>query len=82
MSDYETILESLDNTQGYEINMSKSEKILKTARENGIKAAEQLATELGLNLFAADVGPGSRVEVWNKAWNRKLATGMHLSKYN
>ena len=61
--------------------MNKSEQILKAAREQGIAAAHKLAEELGLNLFAVDVGPGSRVEVWNKAWNRQLATGSHISKY-
>lgn len=64
------------------MSMSKSEKILKCARENGITAAEKLARELGLNIFAVDVGPGSRVEVWDKAWNRKLATGSHVSRYS
>ena len=61
--------------------MSKSQKILKCASLNGIVAAEKLAKEMGLNLFAVDAGPGSCVEVWNKAWNRKLAKGIHVSLY-
>jgi hypothetical protein len=62
--------------------MSKSRKVLKIAREQGIAAAQKKAEELGLSLFAVDVGPGSRVEVWNKAWNRKLATGWHVATYS
>ena len=61
--------------------MSKSQKILKCAILNGIAAAEKLANEIGLNLFSVDAGPGSRVEVWNKSWSRKLATGVHVSLY-
>lgn len=61
--------------------MSKTEKILKTARENGIHAADAIASDLGMHLFAVDVGPGSRLEVWNKNWTRKFGTGYHVSKY-
>jgi hypothetical protein len=61
--------------------ISKSKRVLMEASTRGIKSAEAVATMYGLSLFAVDVGPGSRVEVWNKAWNRKLATGHHVSKY-
>lgn len=61
--------------------MSKSEQVLNSARGHGIAAAKKLADDLGLSLFAVDVGPGIRVEVWNTAWTRKLATGSHVSKY-
>ena len=61
--------------------MSNSEKIIATAKTNSLSAASVLAEKFGLNLFAVDAGPGSRLEVWNKAWNRKLASGFHVSKY-
>ena len=60
--------------------MSKSEKIIRTC-ESGLAMADALANKLGLNLFAVDVGPASRVEVWNKNWTRRLATGSHVSRY-
>lgn len=62
--------------------MSKSGKVMKEVREAGILAGEKLAQELGINLFAVDAGPGSRVEVWNKAWTKLLAYGAHVSKYD
>ena len=61
--------------------MSKSEKIISEARINGIKSATELADKLGLNLFSVDCGPGSRLEVWDKNWNRKLASGWRISSY-
>ena len=61
--------------------MSNSEKIIATAQTTSLSAASVLAKKFGLNIFAVDAGPGSRLEVWNKAWNRKLASGSHVSKY-
>jgi hypothetical protein len=61
--------------------MSKSQKILACASLLGIAAADKRAKKMGLCLFAVDAGPGSRVEVWNGAWNRMLARGFHISTY-
>lgn len=61
--------------------ISRPKRILMEASARGIKAAHAVAEFYGLNLFAVDCGPGSRVEVWNKSWGRKLATGYHVSRY-
>ena len=60
---------------------SKSGGILNVLKIKGVAEAEKVAEVLGLNLFAVDVGQGSRVEIWNKAWNRKLVTTRHLSNF-
>ena len=59
---------------------SKSEKIILAAITQGIPAAQRLAAEMQLGLYAVDAGPGSRVEVWNRAWTRRLAVGPHVSR--
>ena len=61
--------------------MGKASKILDIANRNGLRAARQVAEKEGLNLFEVAVGPASRVEVWNRGWNRMLASGHHVSKY-
>jgi len=60
---------------------SKSGGILNVLEVKGISEASRVAEALGCALFAVDVGPGSCVEVWNSAWNRKLASAKHVSKY-
>jgi hypothetical protein len=60
---------------------SKSQKIMNTAEKSGISAAQKMAHDMGLSLFDVDVGPGSRLEVWNREYTRKLATGSYVSKY-
>ena len=56
-------------------------KIIDIAEKNGIAAAHMAADESELRLFAVDVGPGSRVEVWDGSWTRQLAIGQHVSRY-
>ena len=63
------------------MKMTKSEKIMQCAIKNGIQAATKMAESLGFVLFTVDVGPGSAVEVWNKAWTKRLERGMHVSRY-
>jgi len=62
-------------------NIQKAEKILETMRVSGISAGKLLAESIGLSVFAVDCGPGSRVEIWNKRWSKKIDTGRHVSKY-
>ena len=60
---------------------SKSGGILNVLKIKGVAEAAKVADVLGCALFYVDVGPGSRVEVWNSSWNRKLASAMHVSNY-
>jgi len=62
------------------MKLSKSEKVIHAAIKDGITAAQNLAAELQLGLFAVDAGPGSRIEVWNRTWTRRLAVGPHVSR--
>ena len=61
--------------------MTKTQKILNVLKTQGVSAAEKFAESINMALFAVDVGPGSRVEVWNSSWTRKYETASHVSTY-
>lgn len=61
--------------------MKKAKQVIHIAETKGIAAAELVAKEFNLNLFTVDVGPGSRIEVWDAKWRSCRASGRHIRMY-